>query len=287
MPELELLSELPEAQASGETRRIYAEIRRLCAVPMVALIYRHLATIPGALEWTWGLLEPALHAGLLQQRAWALGAAAVIPRRPAIPRAALRAAGLEAADERGVTAVLDAYNRANPVNIMALRCLALHLAGDVQAMPGTAALPPWQPPPVPQALPPIIDPPAMTPEVRQLALLLTDRGAGGTPSTLWPGQYRHLAHWPAFLGIAGVLVPPEFAAIDAAAARLREQVDAAAKDLAAGMKPPNRPAPGAAERRQLQAAIAQFSARIPEMVVIGGMLRRALPTDASSRGDSQ
>lgn len=283
---LSLLPELPERQAGGAVRQIYEQIKRLSGVPMVALIYRHLATIPGALKWSWELLEPSLRAGQLQQRAWDLASDARITPHITIPRAALRAVGIAAADERGITAVLDAYNRANPVNIMALRCLALHLAGDVQAVPRTAALPPWQPPPVPQA-PPIIDPPAMTPEVRQLALLLTDRGAGGTPPTLWPGLYRHLAHWPAFLGFAGVLVPREFAAIDAAAARLREQVDAAAKELAAGMKPANRPAPGAAERRQLQAAIAQFSARIPEMVVIGGVLRRALPTDAFSRGDSR
>ena len=94
----------------------------------------------------------------------------------------------------------------------------------------------------------MIDPAAMTPAVRELALLLTDRGAGGAPSPLWPSLYRHLAHWPAFLGYAGVLVPPEFAAIDAAAARLRAQVDAGApRDLAASMASrAARPAPAAA-----------------------------------------
>ena len=75
-PPAELLAELPEAQASGEQRHIYAQIKRLSAVPMVALIYRHLATIPGALEWAWALVGPALQAGWLQQRAWQL---AVMP----------------------------------------------------------------------------------------------------------------------------------------------------------------------------------------------------------------
>ena len=272
-----LLSELPETQASGAIRQIYAEIKRLSAVPMVALIYRHLATIPGALEWSWALLEPVLRAGLLQQEAWRLAAAAQVPRPVAIPRVALRAAGLGAADERAIAAVLDAYNRANPVNIMAVRCLALHLGGAVQSEPG-APLPPWQPPPLPPALPAMMDPLAMTPTVRELALLLTDRGMTQAPSTLWPSLYRHLAHWPAFLGYAAVLVPPTFAEIDRAAQRLRQQVDEAAADLARRMRPAAGLAmPTPEQRGQVQAAIDQFSARIPEMVVIGRLLLRALP----------
>lgn len=274
-----LLSELPESQASGAIAPIYAQIKRLSGVPMVALIYRHLATIPGTLEWAWGLIEPSMRAGVLQQRAWQLAAGAQIPAERPIPRAALRAAGIACADETAIAAVLDAYNRANPVNIMAVRCLALHLTGRVPAAPAARPLPDWQPPPPPAPLPPMIAPPAMTAAVRELALLLTDRGASAPPSTLWPSLYRHLAHWPAFLGYASVLVAPRFAEIDAAATRLRRQIEAAAADLAARMTPPpGQAAPVAEQRQRLQAAIDQFSPRIPEMVVIGGVLRRALPT---------
>jgi len=124
----------------------------------------------------------------------------------------------------------------------------------------------------------MIDPHAMTPTVRELALLLTDRGDTRAPSTLWPSLYRHLAHWPAFLGYAAVLVPPEFAEIDRAAQRLRQQIDDSAAHLARRMRPPAGLAmPTDEQRGQLQAAIDQFSPRIPEMVVIGGLLRRALP----------
>ena len=63
------LAELPESGASGATLHIYGELKRLSAVPMVALIYRHLATIPGALAWSWALLEPVMRAGLVQQQA--------------------------------------------------------------------------------------------------------------------------------------------------------------------------------------------------------------------------
>lgn len=271
-----LLQELPETRATGELRRIYGEIKRLCAVPMVALIYRHLATMPGVLEWSWALLEPALRSGALQQQAWALAERVDVAATP-IPRAALRAAGLQASDERAIAAVLDAYNRANPVNILAVRCLALHLGGEVPQRPPAAA-DRWEPPAAADPLPPMVDPPAMTPTVRELAQLLADRRATASPSPLWPSLYRHLAHWPAFLGYAAVIVPPRFDAIDAAAAKLRAGIDAAAVELTGGLRAPAvLPAPAAAERQSLQRAIAQFSQRIPEMAVIGTMLRRALP----------
>lgn len=274
-----LLDEVPEARATGEARRIYGEIRRLAAVPLVATIWRHLATMPGVLEWSWALLEPALRSGALQQQAWSLAARVDVAGTPAIPRAALRAAGIEAGDERAIAAVLDAYNRANPVNFLAVRCLALHWGGVAPAAGAVQAAGGWEPPPAPDPLPRIVDPDAMASSVRDLVVLLTDRGATAAPSSLWPGLYRHLAHWPAFLGYAGVIVPPRFDAVDAAAESLRHGIDVAAAELAGTLRAPvGLPPPGVETRERLQSVVVQFSQRIPEMVAIGTMLRRALPT---------
>ena len=85
------------------------------------------------------------------------------------------------------------------------------------------------------------------------------------------------------IGYASVVVAPEFAAIDSAAARLRENVGAAAAELARRMPPPKGvEAPVDGLRERLQAAIDHFSIRIPEMVVIGGVLCRAMPADETS-----
>ncbi|MBU2287467.1 MAG: hypothetical protein KKC85_13665 [Gammaproteobacteria bacterium] len=177
--------------------------------------------------------------------------------------------------------MLDAYNRANPVNILAVRCLSLKLAGAPDA-DGDAPSSDWQPPAGVTSLPPMVNPPDMPPAVREIAILLTDRGAKEAPSPLWPSLYRHLAHWPAFLGYAAVLVPAEFDAIDAAADRLRQQVEEAASGVVERLRPSaSLAAPAGAEARQLQSAIDQFSRRIPEMVVIGNLLRGALPHASS------
>lgn len=72
---------------------------------------------------------------------------------------------------------------------------------------------------------------------------------------------------------------PEFRAIDAAAARLREDVVVAAAELASLMIPlPNIAPPIALYRDQLLSAIDSFTLRIPEMIVVGELLRRAMPS---------
>lgn len=274
------LAELPESQAAGEVRDIYAAIKRLSGVPMVALIYRHLATIPGALEWSWRLIEPVMQDGSLQRRAWRLAARATIERHVGIPRAALRACGIDEADERAIVAVLDAYNRANPVNILALRCLALQLSGEAVDSGATSTaqpMPPWLAPAEPPPLPEMIDPQAMSPPVRELVLRLTSQDEADG-AVLWPSLYRHLARWPVMLGYASLLVLPEIGEIDAVAWQLRLDIDKAAAQLAQHIVRPSDLAPPEGEPAQrLHAAIGQFSQRIPEMVVIGTVLRRALP----------
>jgi len=45
-----------EKAAIGETAEIFADIRSTLDVEVVNLIWRHLATFPGALQWVWASL---------------------------------------------------------------------------------------------------------------------------------------------------------------------------------------------------------------------------------------
>ena len=47
-----------EADARGEIAEIYADIRKVLGTSVVNLIWRNLATMPGALPWTWGTVRP-------------------------------------------------------------------------------------------------------------------------------------------------------------------------------------------------------------------------------------
>lgn len=272
-----LLTELPEDQAHGEILKIYQEIRRLSAVPMVALIWRHLATLPGTLEWAWGVLEPTMRSGILQEMAWEIAENTRIQRQPRITVSALRAAGISEEDQRGIIETLDGYNRANPVNFVMVHCLSLHLEGTIGSC-RPQVLSTWQPPSQPSALRPMVNPSEMSSTVHDLSLLLTNRGTDSAPSQLFPSLYRHLAYWPAFLGYATVLVLPDFQAIDIAAEQMRLKVHQSTATLTASLVPAaGKPAPSGQQSVQLRRALSQFSIRIPEMVVIGNLLRASMP----------
>ena len=54
---------ITDAQARGEIAALYADIRATLGVPVVNLVWRHLATIEGALPWAWGAVRPAYRSG--------------------------------------------------------------------------------------------------------------------------------------------------------------------------------------------------------------------------------
>lgn len=268
------LSELPEDKAEGRIKEIYEEIRRLSGVPMVALIYRHMASLPGVLEWAWEQLQPLMASGVLQEEAWKLADQAELPATPAIPRVALSAVGIQRADEEGIRASLAAFNRSNPVNMLALRCLSLRLSASVTTAPCAERA--WTPPAMLPALPPMRDPADIDPSAREVTAWLSHRKRGRYAG-IWPSLYRYLANWPRFFGFAAVILPPHFDAIDAAVVRMGDAVEQAARELARhGGNGLGAPPSGEACWR-LQAAIGNFTMLIPEMVVMGKLLERALP----------
>ena len=54
---------IPEADATCEIAAIYGDIRETLGVPVVNLIWRHLATMPDALPWTWSVVRPIYASG--------------------------------------------------------------------------------------------------------------------------------------------------------------------------------------------------------------------------------
>jgi hypothetical protein len=104
---------IPEAAASGRVAAIFAELREATGMPIVNLVWRHLATEPGALEWTWAALGPLYRSGAVLGEAMHLHERMVLPAVAPWPRAALRAAGIDAGAEATIAAVLASYDRGN------------------------------------------------------------------------------------------------------------------------------------------------------------------------------
>ena len=268
-----LLPELAETAASGEKARIYAEMRRLGAVPMVALIFRHLATLPGGIEWAWSAIGPAWSSGLLQETAWKIAREAPLEPIAPMPREALAALGVDdkALDE--IRIVARAYNLANPVNLLTITCLARMLGGAKASASLEARA--WTPPPTPGPLVAMTDPAAMSPEVSALLDLVAAPGGANGPRVV-QSLYRHFGHRPQFLALLVTVLLPRFrdGSIDRSVLAIRASMDRAADAIVPTLTAPAAPDPGIAT------AFERFRFVIPQMIVVGALLEEALSPSA-------
>jgi hypothetical protein len=272
-----VLAELPEADATGEIARVYAEIRRLWAVPYVSSMQRHLATRPGWLEWVWGALGPAFETGRAQTAAWRVVDDLDLPRLAPIARDALRVWGVDPAGEAAIGAVCDSFVRVSPVNLVLSGLLRRLLRGDRPA--GVAPeRPAWRPPPALPPLPPLADAASLPPATRAV---MTSLGTSAGDAPFVPGLYRMLARWPAFLAHLAIVLPPRLRepATRALFDEVNERIDAEVPAIFAALPPlPRHPAmPPQADAGDVRAALDTYRKTSPEMVVVGRMIRRALP----------
>lgn len=264
------LIEIPEAGAPAATAHLYDDIRRAMRVPFVALFYRNLAAIDGALEWMWGIVAPLLASGQLQAAAAYLAQSGDLRSPPPLPPVP--------GDQAAINQIIAAYNRANPLNFTCASILGRVLAGKSehsdQASPGAiegVARLPDAPDQVPPMVPPADFPPALRAAVARLE----------TPDTagdgIVPSLYRHLANWPSFLEAAVETLSPRFAdgSLSAVAREISAAGQAQAAVLIAGRDLASLPNALVERRQAVSESVERFSHRIPEMIVVGRLLDAA------------
>jgi hypothetical protein len=215
-----------EAAASGEIAAIFADIRQVLGVEVVNLVWRHLATIPDALPWTWGMLRPLYINGTIAAEAAALHDDLDLPRLPQFPPEALAAVDLLGGDLSTIRHVLAAYDRTNAMALIALSGLLCRLDSGPPARNATSShgvgvvYEPLPSIPLP-LLPAMAELPSATAE---LVLILNRLGTQRDDAVL-ASMYRHLAYWPAYLALAWTLIAP----MDADGSLDRSIADATAK----------------------------------------------------------
>lgn len=272
-----MLAELSERDAAGALAAIYAEIRRLWAVPYVSSLQRHLATKPGWLEWVWAAVGPVFASGRAQAAAWEAVAAIDLPRLAPISRAALAVWGVDERGEAAIRDVAESFARVAPVNLALAGLLRRLMDGE---RPDGAAdrRPAWTPPPALPPLPELVDAAALSKAARGVLLSL------GTPvdgEPFVPGLYRMLAHWPGVLAHLATALRPilDDPATQATFARVNDAIDRAVPALFAALPalPASPPMPSAAEFPSVRAALDGYRKTSPEMIVVGRIIGRALP----------
>jgi len=273
---LPAIAEISEAAADLRTRALYDDIKRVTGVPVVNLVYRHLATLPGALPWAWRVLRDGFATGEVAARAAALRAKAVASLPP-ISGASFRLLGLDQRAIEDIGAVVETYDAGNALNLVALTALRLVVEGRAPRRQ-RANLVEAASSPLPRrrrALLPLPALAALPPSVLEQVLWLNRLGEKRAPKEI-ASLYRHLAHWPAYLALIGGLLLP----LDAAGelTRLRDRVRREAERLALPLAARlARAAPSAPPAALLPVLTRFTTAVIPKMLGVGLLLAGTLP----------
>ena len=267
---------ITEAAATGETALIFADLRATLGVNVVNLIWRHIATFPGALPWAWGTVKPVYVSGGVAMEAQRLKAGLSIPALPDWPNAVLRCAGIDAAGEASIRRILASYNRSNAMNLVALSALVRRIDG-APADTRTATAFPEQPQEaaIDGALPKLLtldEVAADTADLMRRINLLGDRDQGRIVASM----YRHLAHWPGFLALSYAHLAPLAAdgRLEDMAAQAIDLGERAGARLQAGMTV--LPPPDTADEIR-RAATDFIEHAIGKMVPVAALLMVAMP----------
>jgi len=277
------IPEISEAAADLRTRALYDDIKRVTGVPVVNLVYRHLATLPGALPWVWRVLRDGYATGEVAARAAALRAKAG-EGLPPLSGASFRLLGLDMRASVDIGAVIESYNAGNALNLVALTALRLVVEGRARKRSGAGVVEAATPPLALRRRRPLMPLPALAalpPSVLEQVLWLNRLGETRAPKEV-ASLYRHLAHWPAYLALIGGLLLP----LDAAGelARLRDRVRREAERLAAPLAARLAKAAPPAPPPTLPPVLARFASTvIPKMLGIGTLLATALPESLTPR----
>ena len=196
-----------EDEATGVVARIVDDIRETLNVEVVNLIWRHLATMPGALECVWGTLKP-LYNGPAIIKAELVREILNLPRVPKFSRDVLATAGLDDAALVSILAILDSYQHTNALALVCFSALLARFEGSARR-PGLSSAP--QRNEVGSirhiALPRLVPIAEMPPATARLVHELNSFGED-SDFTLMASMYRHLSHWPAYLALIRTLLVP-------------------------------------------------------------------------------
>lgn len=192
-----------ETAATGEIADIYSDIRKTLKTSVVNLIWRNLATMPGALQWTWSAVRP-LYLGPAAAHAEAVRRTLTLPSVPSLSADSLVAAGIGRTALTEIRTILDSYHHTNALALVVLSALLEHYDPSVTEAvqsSGAAVLS------AQTELPTLPSMATMPSEVQRLIEELNGFGEDTDPFLI-ASMYRHLAYWPAYLTIVRTMLAP-------------------------------------------------------------------------------
>ena len=195
------VSAISEAEATGETAAIFADIRRTMQIPLITSIWRTLVAIEDGLNTTWQLAKPLYETGQPAAALLKLREQAFLPVPEPFAPGQLGCAGVSPEDVPVIRALIDAYNRSNGMNLIALTALVVTPSGLPANDPQPPDPSPW--PELPTLLAPGDIPANTWTLLQHLNRFGAIPGEDGL-ATIW----RHLAYWPGLLAVIYASLAP-------------------------------------------------------------------------------
>ena len=198
-----------EEDATGDVAAIYQDLRATLGIPIVNLIWRHLATIPGGLAWVWTLVKPLYVSGEVDRLSDAGAALVSFPTLAPLPDFVWDGVAINRNDRRVIARLIESYNHGNGVNFLALLVAVSALRDGVPASQGSGHVAHGKSAdhPSAEAAPRLPGLSELSPPILALVRKLDEFGRLGSSDAV-ASLYRHLAHWPAFLAIAYTALEP-------------------------------------------------------------------------------
>ncbi len=256
--------------AAPEVAAIFADICAVSHVPAVNSVWRQIAAVPVALEWTWRSVRPLVLSADMDAARSRVARAISLPQLENRTRAALASADVKAESLPRIRAILATFLRGNLTNLIALTALRLRMdvisPFDAETSPTDAE--PFAGSPAAQS--------SRTTALTSYSIALTKRLAAKHETigdSFTPGLYLALAQWPGLLAALPEWLGPLYA--PDAMRMARQSAVRAAETEAIAMNPHDGPIP--AESRNIRPLVERFARFvIPEMIPVSLALDRLI-----------
>lgn len=199
---------IAEADATGEIADLYADIRESLGIPFVNLVWRNLASVPDGLRSAWTTMKPLYQHGAVYLEARQLRESQTLPPVPTLPRAALRAVGVDDTAETSIRAAVNGYDRANPLNLVTFSTLISRLRGEKPVAPPPRSIEKEPEPPLAGGTPNMLNLDDMDSVAADMVRSVNLLGARGRARDVQVSLPRNLAHWPGFLALYWTILAP-------------------------------------------------------------------------------
>jgi hypothetical protein len=257
-----------EVTATGDTAEMFADIRQAMGIPLITSIWRGLAGMGDSLPTVWRAAKPIYLSGHTEPALARIVERACLPIPEPLAPSELTRAGIGHGGPNAIRTIIDAYNRSNGMNLVALAGLISSEKGK-RGDAGRRTMPSWG------AFPALKSKQELDNDTWHLIRQVNAFGAPGIDAhvaTLW----RHLGHWPNLLSLIYGAFAPKHAdgSISAAAKRMVELTHQEAVHLAAWRRE------DVELSEQAHKTITDYvsePALVARMVTIGHALARWLP----------